>query len=345
MRILCYTDNHFSEKSSIVTKYGTKYTVRLENQIKSINWAEQLAVAKNCDTVVCLGDFFDHAQLTDQELTALRDIQWAEDLEHFFLVGNHESGENDLQYSSTMALSRPGWHIVNEPCVRYAGDLELAFLPYVVESNKKPLEEYFNSKTSKRIIFSHNDLLGIQLGPVVSKTGFDPAELEASCDFCVNGHLHNGTKVTEKVINLGNLSGKDFGEDAAKYSHNIMIIDTSSAGGITYELIENPYAFNFYKLDIEDEADTSKLTTLKSNAVVSVKCKASLVPTVRQMLETSPEIIDSRVIITRDLTEMTEDDVDISVLLVDQCAKFAECCRAKIDNNAILEAELAEILK
>jgi DNA repair exonuclease SbcCD nuclease subunit len=345
MRILCYTDNHFSEKASIVTKYGTKYTVRLENQIKSINWAEELAKTEHCDAVVCLGDFFDHAHLTDQELTALQEIQWAEDLDHFFLVGNHESNENDLQYSSTKALSRPCFSIIDEPCMRFAGALELAFLPYVVESNKKPLEEYFKPATSKRIIFSHNDLLGIQLGPVVSKTGFDPAELEANCDLCVNGHLHNGSKVTEKIINLGNLSGKDFGEDALKYSHNVMIIDTSSSSGISYKLVENPHAFNFYKLDIDEETDITMLANLKNNAVVSVKCKSSLVNTVRQVLETNPQIIDSRVIVVRDLTEMSEDDADISVLLVDQCTKFAECCRAKIDNNAILEAELAEILK
>lgn len=37
MKILLYTDNHFCEKSSIINKYGEKYTYRLENQLKSIN--------------------------------------------------------------------------------------------------------------------------------------------------------------------------------------------------------------------------------------------------------------------------------------------------------------------
>ena len=44
MKILCFTDNHFCERSSIVTKYGTKYSLRLENQLASINWVEQLAI-------------------------------------------------------------------------------------------------------------------------------------------------------------------------------------------------------------------------------------------------------------------------------------------------------------
>lgn len=37
MRYLIYTDNHFCETSSIVQKFGSKYTVRIENQLKSLN--------------------------------------------------------------------------------------------------------------------------------------------------------------------------------------------------------------------------------------------------------------------------------------------------------------------
>ena len=42
MRIALATDNHFCEKSSIVQKMGTKYTLRLENQLKSIRWDSEL---------------------------------------------------------------------------------------------------------------------------------------------------------------------------------------------------------------------------------------------------------------------------------------------------------------
>ena len=36
-KLLIYTDNHFCEKSSILNRYGQNYTVRLENQITSLN--------------------------------------------------------------------------------------------------------------------------------------------------------------------------------------------------------------------------------------------------------------------------------------------------------------------
>jgi DNA repair exonuclease SbcCD nuclease subunit len=342
MKILCYTDNHFCEKASIVTRYGTQYTARIENQLQSINWAETLALDTNCDMVVCLGDFFDHAHLTDQELTALNDITWA-NLPHYFLVGNHESEEHDLQFSSTMALISENRSIIAKPEIKKLSGVELAFLPYIVESDKQPLSEYFPEPgTDVRLLFSHNDILGMQLGPVVSKSGFSIEELESVSDLCLNGHLHNGAAISNRVVNLGNLTGKDFGEDAFRYKHGVMIIDTAT---MKVEFIENPHAFNFYKLDIETSTDLQKLETLKNNAVLSIKCKDSMLSAVREQLETLPTVVDSRIIVIRDIVEGAENEIDISSLVVDQCAKFAECCRARLDNNEILELELAEILK
>lgn len=343
MRILVFSDNHFSEKSSIVTKYGTRYTLRLENQLQSLNWVEDVAKQQDCEHIVCLGDFFDHPQLTDQELTALNDIQWS-NIPHYFLVGNHESEENDLQYSSTMALSGFSRYVINEPIIRNVGqNVELAFLPYVVESNRKPITEYFPPiKDNLRILFSHNDIIGIQMGPVISRTGFSIDEFSEISHLCVNGHLHNGMPIAPAVMNLGNLTGKDFSEDANKYMHRVLIIDTEK---MSCDFIENPYAFNFYKLEVNSVDDLAQFDNLKQNAVLSIKCKDECIQQVRDKLVTLTNIVESRIIAIKDPTESETDDFDIASLCVDQCAKFAECCRAKLGNSDILEAELAEILK
>jgi DNA repair exonuclease SbcCD nuclease subunit len=342
MRILCFTDNHFCERSSIITKYGTKYSLRLENQIDSINWVESIAKEKNCGMIVCLGDFFDKPQLTDQEITALQDIKWAENIPHYFLVGNHESEENDLQYSSTKVLEAEYCVIVDKPMIYDLADIELAFLPYVVESNKQPLETYFPKTGMPRILFSHNDILGLQMGPVVSKIGFSIDEIESNCEFCLNGHLHNGQAVSNRVLNLGNLTGKDFGEDATRYPHKVIIIDTDT---FKFETIENPYALNFYKIDILTEDDLKLLNTVKSNAVISIKCLDTYIETVREKVAQNSNILDTRIILIKTFDETEEQTVDISDLAVDQGVKFAQCCREKLDNTPILEAELAEILK
>ena len=344
MKILCFTDNHFCERSSILTKYGTKYSLRLENQLASINWVEQLAKTENCDMIVCLGDFFDKPQLTDQEITALQDINWAEDIPHYFLVGNHESEENDLQYSSTKVLEGNNRYIIDKPSLYQILDVELAFLPYIVESNKQPLESYFpqNGLNLPRILFSHNDILGLQMGPVVSKIGFSIEEIEANCVCCLNGHLHNGQAISSKVLNLGNLTGKDFGEDALRYAHKVMIFDTDT---FSFQSFENPHAFNFYKIQIECESDIWCLDKLKNNAVVSIKCVDKYVEATRERIAANPNIIDTRIILIKTFEEDPNQPVSISDLAVDQCVKFAQCCREKLDNTPILEAELAEILK
>lgn len=342
MRIALATDNHFCEKSSIVQKMGTKYTLRLENQLESIKWFENIAIEKHCDVVIYLGDFFDKSSLTDKEITASKDIIW-NDLKHYFIIGNHESGDSGLLFSSTKTLESADRILISEAKKTDLGNCELCFLPYVTESDRIPLMDYFGAKTAKpRIILSHNDIAGIQMGPVVSRTGFSIEEIESNCDLFLNGHLHNGQAVTNKIINLGNLTGKDFGEDATRYKHNIAILDTDT---LQVELIENPYAFNFYKLDINSAEDINKLNNLKSQAVISVKCKDFLLNTVKATIEAnSDKIIESRVITIRELVAGTE-EVDITDLTVDHLARFVECCKNNIDNDAILEAELAEICK
>ena len=343
MKVLIYTDPHFCEKFSIVTKMGDKYTTRLENQIKSINWAEDLAYKKGCQYVICAGDFFDKPNLTQQEITAINEINFAPMCAHFFLVGNHESEENDLHYNSTEILQqdRRSNFIVAEPRLLEEPGFELAFLPYTTEARRQEVKDYFPAPKAKRLLISHNDLFGVQMGPAVSTVGFKPEDLASICDLCVNGHLHNGIKINEKVINLGNLTGKDFGEDAFRYKHNVMLVDTDT---MTYELIENPYAFNFYKLEINTKADLAVLNKLSNNAVVSIKCRDILVAEVKELIASLPNIIESRVVITREAAngETTEDITDLTV---DQYVKFAECCREKLENNTILEEELSEILK
>lgn len=339
MKILIYTDNHFCETYSIIRRHTAKYTERLDNQIDSVNWVEKLAVEKGCNTIICAGDFFDKSTLSDMELTALKEIRWA-DLPHIFLVGNHESSINGLKYNTAEALNRNGNRIISEPEIwKYDNDEnEICFLPYITESSRKPVFEYFGKPLGKRLIISHNDLKGVRMGAIVSQAGFELQDLEEHSTLVINGHLHNGQKITDKIINLGNLTGKDFGEDATKYSHNVVIFDTDT---FTYELVENPYAFHFYKFDTAEEFLKTKL---KPRAAVTLKCDSSMVDTVRAMLTENKDIIASRLIITKTWTE-EESTIDMSSFKVDHIAKFIDCAHEHYGTDPILDAELAEVCK
>jgi len=341
MKILLFTDLHMCPRASIVNKWGTKYPTRLENCIESLNWLERKAEELGCEYIINLGDFFDKPDLTSETITACNDIKWS-NIMHYHLVGNHDASNSSLTFNSVNSLNSENHVIIDEPSALPLTDCIIYFLPYITECDRKPLREYFkNDTTIPSVILSHNDISGIQLGPVVSKTGFSVEEIEENCSLFINGHLHNGQAITDKVINLGNLSGKDFGENSFKHSHNIAILDTKTMS-ITY--IENPYAFNFYKIDINTELDIVQLGGLKNNAVISVKCEQSLVEEVKQKIAILPNIIESRIIIIKQQSTETAETAELN-LTVDHLSRFIDCCRATIENSTLLEEELSEICK
>lgn len=333
MKILIYSDNHWCKYSSIVRSRGKKYSTRLENQIESINWAEGLAEQLNCDFVFMLGDFFDSQQLDSEELTALKDIRWASK-DHCILCGNHELGLNNSMFSSAHLFElKTRLHTISEPSKAIYGDVEICFLPYILENDRKQIEEYFGQKeAARRIILSHNDLKGVQLGPFLSQIGFELTDIQANCDLFINGHLHNGGKVADKVINIGNLTGQNFGEDAFKYTHEAFVLDTDT---MKIDVYENPYAFNFYKLDKD-----TYLLPLKNNAVVTVKCT---IDKLEEMKERFKDAVASRFII-----EQTEADVveyKQEELTVDHLAKFREFILDTMGTGVEVLEELSEVTK
>jgi hypothetical protein len=262
---------------------------------------------------------------------------------HYHIVGNHDASDSSLNFSSVNCLSDINHKIISEPQVLSFPDCDICFLPYVTECDRKPLEEYFKTldKNKLRIILSHNDIRGLQLGPVVSKTGFSVEEIEANCDVFLNGHLHNGQAITSKVINLGNLTGKDFGEDAFKHMHCVAVLDTKAR---SLEYIENPHAYNFYKIDIDTEIDLVQLNRLKNNAVISVKCNQNLAEEVKQRIMEQDNVIESRMILNK---QYNSEDVETTELdlTVDHLTRFIECCKASIENSQLLDEELSEICK
>lgn len=345
MKVLIFTDNHFCENSSIIHSIGQKYSTRLENQLMTLNWLENLASEESCDAVFCAGDFFDKPNLTDTELTAVKDIKWNY-LPHYFLVGNHESSVNGLRYNSTKALEGTNRQIISSPTSIMFNKTEVCFLPYIIESDRKQIEEYFKPKSTKRLILSHNDIYGIQMGPIMSKTGFHTDELEKNADLVVNGHLHNGQKISSKIVNLGNVTGQNFSEDAQRYLHNVMILDLDT---LTYKLIENPYALNFYKIEIKSEYDFKTLETLKPNAVLSVNCNETCLDNCKKLLDQcviANNVIAYRLIVVRNsvaadaMSELSK--VSFSV---NHIAKFIDCARSNLASSKLLEEELAEVCK
>lgn len=343
MKILVCGDVHWSSYSSILRKQGMKYTKRLENLIQTINWVE--SQAEGCSLVVYLGDFFDKSSVSDIETTALRQIKWAEHIPHYFIVGNHESSVDGLRYNSTKVLERDNFKIISEPLskviVENGMEQEFVFIPYILDENRKQLSEYCeNGFSGPRVVFSHNDLKGISFGPIVSKTGFDLDDINNNCDLFINGHLHNGSWINKKTLNLGNITGQNFSEDASKYSHTVLILDTSN---LKTTFIENPFAYNFYKFEINSSSDISCLDNLKPNSVISVKCVEELADQVKEKLGLAE---DYRIVtFKKDNTKITNNLEESFTVGIDYLEKFKEFIINTLENSDTLQEELMEVCK
>ena len=347
MKVLIYADPHWSSTSSILRQRGRQYSIRLENLISSINWVEQLAKKNECEKIICLGDFFDKDVLNSEELTALKEVDFSENIPHVYLCGNHEMGGSSGLYSSAFAVGLLGDYIyrgvVSYPVCEYLKDCVFCYLPYIRESDRSSLSEYIDNSINKKVIvFSHNDIKGIYYGKIKSETGFDVEDIKNSCDLYFNGHIHNGGKIGDKIVNVGNLTGQNFNEDAEVYKHGIYILNTDD---LSYEYIQNPYALNFYKLDMTARDSFPTF----SNAVVSLQCYEEHVEEYKRMLENDPNVLSFRVVTIAptkqsDMINKTELDKMLSNSL-DHLGQFRKYVVENIGSTKMISEELVEVLK
>ena len=350
MRLFIYADPHWSSYSSILRSRGEKYSTRLENLIKTMNWVETEAHNQNCDTIICLGDFFDKSELNSEELTALQEVEWSS-LKHYMLVGNHEIGRGNLELSSAHLFALiPNCEVIDSLYVlNETNGTTLVFLPYILEKDRKSLSEYLSFESNDtRIVFSHNDIAGIQMGQFVSTTGFSVEEIEENCNLFLNGHLHNGASIGDKIINVGNITGQNFSEDASIYDHRAYILDTDTR---SLETLLNPNAMNFYKLDlthmqptIDDKLIQNTLSVLTYPAVATIKINPDINFIVRDLLTTCDNIIECRLI--TDGVKGAESVESISNKInLDHIQKFQMYVMENIGKDELTQNELERVSK
>ena len=335
MKIFIYADPHWSQYGSILRQRGEKYSERLEHLIDSLNWVERTAEEQRCSKIVCLGDFFDKAELNAEELTALSEVMWSGNCEHIFLVGNHEMAIADSSISSAHILKfLPNSHVINNCLSVKEDNVTLTYLPYILEDKREPLSAYVGSNDGYNVILSHNDLQ-IQYGMYKSSIGFTVEEIESSCDIFFNGHLHNKEVINDKIINVGNLTGQNFSEDANKYSHGAVIFDTDKK---QYKYIENPYAINFYKFSYND-----RLGQIKNNSVISLSVPLSQKLEAEQYIKENTSIIASRIVVQAEKQKKTDHTPKIES--PNHIEQFIAYVTQTLGDNDVITNELKEVCK
>lgn len=348
MKIGIIGDVHWCQYSSIVRKRGKKYSLRLENCINSINWAEQTTKNCGCEFNIYLGDFFDKPDLNSEEISALKEIKW-NDLHKYFLVGNHEASRGDLSLNSTNVFellqnftysNNKLFSVIDKPTLLEADmDTSIYFLPYILEENRLPFNNYFDTlNNNKKILFSHNDIKGLQLGNFISQQGFSIEEIENIFDLCFNGHLHNGGQISNKIFNVGNLTGQNFSENANEYSHNIYILDTDK---LFCYAITNVFAFNFYKEDWTKKVPD--INIFNANSVITVQTSEKTYEQAKMFIDNNKNIVESRVILKPSISGVQEETFED--LSIDHYRAFKEYILANIDANQLTQEEISYILQ
>lgn len=339
MKLGVVGDIHWSKYSSIVRQRGKKYSLRLENCIDSVNWAEE--TLKDCDKIIYLGDFFDSDILKSEELTALSELKW-NDKDHIFLVGNHELGLHDLSFSSAHLFNIANKVVIDKPVVQVYSynHVELCFLPYMLDNTGR-IEDYIYGRTNKlpRIIFSHNDIAGIQLGKFLTKSGFDIEAIDASCDLFINGHLHNEICINDKIYNIGNLTGQNFSEDAFRYGHKVFIINTET---LDIQKIENPFAFKFFKFE---NIENLLKYNFPSNSIVTAKLYIEQLNKAKDFVNNNDNIITYRFVVLSKNNIIDSENISNIQLSVDHLEKFQEFILDRLGTDKVVTEELEEVIK
>lgn len=348
MRILLFTDVHWSAYTNIVRQAGEKYSKRLELLISSMNWVNELAVKEGCDCMICAGDFMDKPQLTDKEITALRGIKW-NGLKCHFLVGNHESSVNSLDFRSVDAVADDSTRDIIGDYGNVIHDdengVDILFIPYVTETDRKPLTEFIKGvdKSHKLVIISHNDLKDVQYGGFLSQVGFPMGEIEENCSLFLNGHIHNSEWVSKKVLNLGSLTAHNFTNDSFKYKYGAWVLDTKD---LSMSFHENPYSLNFYKVDVVSEDSLKKLDGLKGNAVLSIKCTGNVKEALQEKLASLDNVLTYRIVYQSIQGDGAEETKDASQLLSkDHLAQFREYIIDTLGKSEVVLSELQEVCR
>lgn len=343
MKILIYSDVHFSQDSSIVRSIGEKYSTRLEYLIKSLNWVEELSYKKGCNAIFNLGDTFDKPTLNAMEITALQEVKWNINVPHYVLVGNHDSNINSLEYSSSKSLEKVvNFKILDKLYQVNGQDVTFLFLPYITEENRKPLKDYLSNDIKKKVvILSHNDIKGFQFGKFKSPEGFDIQDIENNCDLYLNGHLHTPSFLTKKIVNIGNLCGQNFSEDNFKTRHGAWVLDTDTLELIFYE---NPYALNFYKIEINKQNPSLSSYDIGNNACLMIKCEKTYIEKLKEELSNRKNIVASKIIVyDENIVNNVENTIKIEK--VDYIKTFSDFIVEKLGKSDIINSEINEICK
>lgn len=317
MKILIYSDPHICINSSIVRTREKEFSSRLESCIDSINYVESYAKENNVDLILCGGDFFDKPVLKAQEIEAVSKINFS-DLEHRFIVGNHEVDNSEIlsTYNSANLFNSnliSNCKVIDNIEVEYFGNnFAIVYIPFLQEVKKYNVKELIPEYRTdiNYLVLSHNDICSWYL-----EAGLDKDAVPSNA-IVINGHIHKPEVISSNFVNIGSLLGKSFSD--ANQLNGFILLDTDEIFNKQrkslndFGFIPNALALNFIQVQVTDseslesfkqQLEVASRIFNKGKLAVSIGTVKSLQQEINNIITQNRNIVASRVYILVDTNQ------------------------------------------
>lgn len=235
MKIACVTDQHFGARNDSLA--FSEYFEQFYSNVFFPYLKEH-----NIDTVIDLGDTFDHRKYINYNILQRTQRMWfdklqSENIKLHCIVGNHSTYfKNTNDVNSIDLLTNLYDNVTAYPETEEVkiGGLDMLFIPWINPENAKKSLELINTTRSK-IAFGHLEINGFYLNSaMVARHGLE-ASIFNKFDSVYTGHFHkksdNGT-----IYYLGTayqINWSDYGEKKGFH-----VFDTET---LEMKFIENPH--------------------------------------------------------------------------------------------------------
>jgi DNA repair exonuclease SbcCD nuclease subunit len=308
MKIACVTDQHFGARSDSITfsEYFDKFYSSVFFPYLEKN---------NIDTVIDLGDTFDHRKYINYDILARTKATWFDKLAEkniqlHCIVGNHSTYFKNTNSINSIDLLTQGYSNVtaySESTDVNIGGLDMQFIPWINSENSESALKMIKD-TKAKVAFGHLEINGFYLNSaVVARHGLE-ANIFNKFDSVYTGHFHkksdNGT-----IYYLGTayqINWSDYGE-----TKGFHVFDTET---LEMEFIENPHTIleKIYYDDRTNDYSTFDVSEYAGKIIkVIVQNKTDLYGFDRFITRLySIDTVDIKILETHSIDEIDENDID-----------------------------------
>lgn len=230
MRYLCFSDIHFhgTHRFSHITDEG--YTIRELEHLSCAQTLIDICNKEDIDRIVFCGDLYQAVgdNLSTQTQSAV--CEFVEKISKIkpldMLVGNHDlSGTTNFKAVHKLIPFKYFDNVtVYDSPVEKDG---IVYMPYCT-SDEYAATVLENIKDKKnKVVFSHLELKGINLGNGIETTHGVPLDLLLQFKMTIQGHYHGSSSYGPNIKVIGSTQRLSF-KDPGKSRNNIIIYDTET---------------------------------------------------------------------------------------------------------------------